>query len=152
MSTTGLKQSGKLESGKLESREMTGRQSKLIIRPITLKDANAFVGQEHRHHPPMVGHKFSISVVDEDGTLRGVAIAGRPVSRMLDDGLHLEVLRVATDGTPNACSALYGAVARAGKSMGYPRENIITYTLASEPGTSLRASGWTFDGRWFLEF
>lgn len=74
----------------------------------------------------------------------GVAIVGRPVSRRLDDRLTLEVTRVATDGTPNACSALYGACARAAREMGYAR--IVTYTLAEEPGTSLRAAGWERDG------
>ena len=117
-------------------------QSRLTVVPIGLRAANAFVGQEHRHHPPSRGHKFSVAVEDEDGTLRGVAIVGRPVARQLDDGRTLEVLRVATDGCPNACSALYGASARAGVGMGYRRENILTYTLASEPGTSLRAAGW----------
>lgn len=113
----------------------------LVIVPIGLRAANAFVGEEHRHHPPTRGHKFSVAVEDEGG-LRGVAIAGRPVGRGLDDGRHLEVLRVATDGCPNACSALYGTAARAGVAMGYPRHQILTYTLASEPGTSLKAAGW----------
>lgn len=117
-------------------------QQRLYIMPIGLRAANAFVGQEHRHHPPSRGHKFSVAVHDESGLLRGVAIAGRPVSRMLDNGFHLEVLRVATDGCENACSALYGACARAGKGMGYPSHQIITYTLHTEPGTSLRAAGW----------
>lgn len=71
-----------------------------------------------------------------------MAIAGRPIARLLDDGTHLEVLRVATDGTANACSLLYGAVARAGTAVGYRRADIVTYTLATEPGTSLRAAGW----------
>lgn len=122
--------------------EKAAAQQRLTIVPITLRAANAFVGQEHRHHPPSRGHKFSIGVQDEAGELRGVAIAGRPVARQLDDGLTLEVLRVATDGTDNACSALYGAVARIGTAMGYRRDRILTYTLASEPGTSLRAAGW----------
>lgn len=121
---------------------MNAVQSRLTIAPITLREANRFVGDEHRHHPPSRGHKFSVAVLDEDGQVRGVAIAGRPVARQLDDGRTLEVLRVATDGTDNACSALYGAVARIGAAMGYPRHRIITYTLASEPGTSLRAAGW----------
>lgn len=117
----------------------------LRVRPIGLREANAYVERLHRHHPPSRGHKFSVSVLDEHGVLHGVAIAGRPVARHLDDGLTLEVLRVCTDGTPNACSMLYGAVARAGRAMGY--ERVITYTLADEPGTSLRAAGWHVDGR-----
>lgn len=117
-------------------------QSRLAIVPVTLKAANRFVGQEHRHHPPTRGHKLSQGVVDDTGRLCGVAILGRPVSRHLDATGHLEVLRVCTDGTPNACSALYGAAARVGKEMGYPRERIITYTLLDEIGVSLRAAGW----------
>jgi hypothetical protein len=79
-------------------------------------------------------------VADEAGTVRGVAIVGRPVARSRDDGLTLEVTRLATDGCDNACSALYAAAWRAARAMGYRR--IGTYTLKSEPGTSLRAAGW----------
>lgn len=111
----------------------------LVVVPITLKEAKAFVLRHHRHHKPPVGGKFSVGVaVDE--VIVGVAIAGRPVSRRLDDGWTLEVSRVATDGTPNACSMLYGAVRRAGKAMGYRR--FVTYTLDTEPGSSLRGAGW----------
>lgn len=87
----------------------------LRFRPIGLRAANDFVAAHHRHHGPTRGHKFSISVTDAQGQIRGVAIAGRPVARRLDDGAHLEVLRVCTDGTPNVCSMLYGAVRRAAK-------------------------------------
>ena len=121
---------------------MTGGQLQLVLRPVSLRDANRFVADHHRHHGPVRGHKFAIGVADDRGALRGVAIAGRPVARLLDDGTHLEVLRVATDGTPNACSLLYGAVARAGAAIGYRRADILTYTLATESGTSLRAAGW----------
>lgn len=67
-------------------------------------------------------------------------MVGRPVARHYDDGLTLEVNRVATDGCENAGSALYGAAWRAAKALGYRR--LITYTLASESGASLRGSGW----------
>lgn len=116
----------------------------LELTPITLREANAFVQQYHRHHKPSVGHKFSIGVMDRDGKLVGVAICGRPVSRYLDDGVTLEVNRLCTDGTKNACSILYGAAFRAAKAMGYRR--VITYILASEPGTSLKASGFQCEG------
>lgn len=117
-------------------------QPRLHAVPITLKEANTFVDKLHRHHGPSVGHKFSVGVADEADILRGVAIAGRPVARGLDNGIRLEVVRVATDGCPNACSFLYGAVKRIGVAMGYMPHNIITYTLESEPGTSLKAAGW----------
>lgn len=116
----------------------------LRVVPCTLRQANDFVGKEHRHHPPAVGHKFSVAVADGD-RLAGVAIAGRPVARGLSQYKTLEVVRVCTDGTPNACSMLYGAVARIAAAMGYDRRNVITYTLATEPGTSLRAAGWVRD-------
>lgn len=119
---------------------MSETQPRLTIVPLPLDEANAFVSQHHRHHRPTVGHKFSLGVADEQGEIRGVAIVGRPVARMLDNGLTLEVNRVATDGCPNACSALYAAAWRAAKALGYRR--LITYTLVSEPGTSVRAAGW----------
>jgi len=118
----------------------------LTLAPIGLRAANAYVVENHRHHGSVMGHKFSVSVVDEDGQIRGVGIAGRPVSRHLQEQGFLEVIRVATDETPNACSMLYGALRRAGIALGYPPNKIITYTLESESGASLRASGWILDG------
>ena len=115
----------------------------LELIPISLADANAFVAEHHRHHKPVTGHKFSVGCT-ENGCLVGVAIVGRPVSRFLDDGFTLEVNRLCTTGTKNACSFLYAAAARAAKAMGYRK--IITYTLDSEPGTSLRAAGWKCSG------
>lgn len=111
----------------------------LEIVPITLKEANAFVEQNHRHHKPTKGHKFSIGLSDGEKIV-GVAIVGRPVSRYLDDGWTLEVNRLCTDGSKNACSMLYAAAWRAAKAMGYKK--VITYILKSEPGTSLKAAGW----------
>lgn len=119
-------------------------QSKLTVTPITLREANAYVARVHRHHGPTRGCLFCIAVADEAGAVRGVAIVGRPVARMLSDGYTAEVLRVATDGCPNACSALYGAAWRAARAIGYRR--IGTYTLISEPGTSLVAAGWKLLG------
>jgi len=116
---------------------------KLTAYPLTLAEANAFVAEHHRHHKPVVGHKFSIGAAIGGKTV-GAVIVGRPVARGLDDGLTLEVTRLATDGTPNACSFLYGAAARAAFSLGFRR--IGTYILASEPGTTLRAAGWRLVG------
>lgn len=106
--------------------------------PISLKEANAFVEQHHRHHRPVAGHKFSVAA--EDGKIVGVAIVGRPVSRYFDDGWTLEVNRLCTDGTKNACSFLYSATWRAAKNMGYKK--LVTYILSTENGASLKASGW----------
>ncbi|MGW4543279.1 XF1762 family protein [Streptomyces chartreusis] len=104
------------------------------------KPACAWVDQHHRHHDAPQGHQFSLGVCTGDGRLVGVAIVGRPVSRHFDNGLTIEVTRLATDGTPNACSALYAAAWRTARSAGYRRA--ITYTQDGESGTSLRAAGW----------
>lgn len=117
---------------------------KLRIVPITLKEACLFIEKHHRHHKPTVGHKFSIGCMAGDD-LCGVAVCGRPVSRYLDNGLTLEVNRLCTDGTRNACSKLYGACCRIAQNMGYTK--IITYTLESENGASLRASNFENDGQ-----
>ncbi len=114
------------------------------IRPINLKSANAFVVQHHRHHKPVAGYKFAVACYDDD-KLVGVAICGRPVSRLLDNGVTLEINRCCTDGTRNACSMLYGASYRVAKAMGYKR--VITYTLQSELGASLKAAGFINDGK-----
>ena len=111
----------------------------LEIIPITYKEACKFVNDNHRHHKAPVGHKFSIAAWDGDKIV-GVAMVGRPVSRHLDNGLTLEVNRLCTDGTHNACSFLYAASWRAAKALGYKK--IITYILESESGASLRAANW----------
>lgn len=116
----------------------------LKIRPCHIKEARDYVKEHHRHSIPPVGGKFAVACYDGD-RLCGVAIAGRPVSRHSDDGRTLEILRCCTDGTYNACSKLYGACCSIGFDMGYDR--IITYTLETESGSSLRASGFMFDGK-----
>lgn len=110
---------------------------------ITLDEANAFVVAHHRHHPPTIGHLFSIGAFMGD-RLVGVVIVGRPVSRHRDDGLTAEVTRLCTDGTRNACSFLYGKAAKAAFALGFNR--IGTYTMPEEGGASLRAINWTLIG------
>lgn len=118
---------------------------RLTVIPIELTEANQAVTAWHRHHQPAVGHRFSIGCVDENGVLHGVAIIGRPVARMAGSPRDVvEVVRVATDGTRNACSILLGAAARAAKALGFQR--IQTYTLPEEGGASLRAVGWRDEG------
>lgn len=117
--------------------------SKLRHIRIGLDEANAFVAAHHRHHKPVVGHLFSLGAALE-GRIVGIAIVGRPVSRMRDDGLTAEVTRLCTDGTRNACSFLYGASARAAFALGFHR--IGTYILASETGRSLAGAGWKLIG------
>lgn len=113
----------------------------IVIRPIELVDANGYIQKHHRHHKPVVGHRFSLSAW-KDGIMCGVAIVGRPVARNAGNPLEVvEVTRLCTDGTKNACSFLYSAAARVAKEMGYLK--IQTYVLESEHGTSLKAAGWT---------
>lgn len=113
------------------------------IVPLSLADARRYVADHHRHNAPPRGHKFSIGL-RRDGELVGVVIASRPVARGADDGRTIEIIRLTTEGDRNACSRLYASACRAAAAMGYRRA--ITYTLADEPGASLRASGFTADG------
>lgn len=122
----------------------------LRVIPCTLRAARAYVAQHHRHHRAPQGGLWALAASD-GVTVRGVAIVGRPVSRALDDGATAEVTRLCTDGARNACSLLYAAARRAARALGYQR--LITYTLPSEGGASLRAAGWRLDaetrgGRW----
>jgi hypothetical protein len=112
----------------------------LTLVPLSLKQANEHVAAWHRHNDPVRGHKWSVGAADENGVLRAVAIVGRPVAAGFDDGQTLEVLRVASDGTRNANSMLYGAAARGAFAQGYRR--LITYTQVVEAGSSLRAAGY----------
>lgn len=110
--------------------------------PVELKEATAYVEALHRHHCPVVRDKFRIGC--SDGTkLVGVVQVAHPVARHMCDGKTVEVVRLCTDGTKNACSFLYSAAARVAKELGYSR--IITYILESETGDSLKASGWVLD-------
>ena len=120
----------------------------LDICPVSLAEANEFVTEHHRHHKPVVGHKFSIACTDNSAgeeKIVGVAIVGRPVSRYMDDGMTLEVTRLCTDGTRNACSMLYSAAWRAARAMGYKK--VITYILDSEDGASVKAAGYKCIGK-----
>lgn len=122
----------------------------LEVVPMSLRDANAYVERYHRHSGPVRGMKFALGVVDSDNptdgdddyaplALLGVALVGRPVAAAFDDGWTLEVNRLATEGVRNTGSFLYAAAWRASKALGYRR--LVTYTLASESGSSLRAAG-----------
>ena len=113
--------------------------NKLTIVPIKQDEAKAFINQKHRHHKAPVGSIFQIAVA-KDKEIVGVAMVGRPVARHLDNGWTLEVNRLCTDGTKNACSMLYSASWRVAKNLGYKK--LITYILSEETGASLKASNW----------
>ena len=119
--------------------------TRLHVIPLELTEANALVARWHRHHQPSQGHRVSLGAIDPSGTVHGACIVGRPVARLAGSPRDvLEVVRLVTDGTPNACSILYAAAARAGVAMGYRR--IQTYILDSEPGITLTAAGWSNEG------
>ncbi len=111
----------------------------LTVQPVYFDEACRFVAAWHRHHRPPRGYRICLAVND-GARVVGVVIAGRPVSRHLDDGVTLEVNRCCTDGTRNACSMLYAHAWKAARAIGYTR--MVTYTLPEEGGASLRAAGW----------
>ena len=120
-------------------------QSRLRVVPLELAEANELVRRWHRHHKPAQGHRFSLGVLNERDELVGAVIVGRPVARLGGDPSEVvEVTRLVTNGTANACSALYGAAARAAHALGYRR--IQTYILEEETGISLKAAGWKREG------
>jgi hypothetical protein len=113
---------------------------RLTLAPCSIQDAKAFVAQYHRHHKPPPSGLFAVACTDGE-TVVGVAIVGRPVARMSDDGWTAEVTRLCVlPGNKNACSMLYGAAWRAARALGW--QKLITYVLPEEGGASLRASGW----------
>lgn len=118
------------------------------LKPISLRLANDFLDGVHRHNgrTQRDGGKFAISVIDETGEVRGIAIVGNPLSATLMDGKTAEVTRVCTkeDAPKGVCSMLYSACWRAWRSMGGDR--MVTYTLKTESGISLRASNWVIVG------
>lgn len=110
---------------------------------LSLKEANEFIAKNHRHHQPVYRDKYQMGV-EVDGVLCGVAQVGRPVSRHLDDGKTLEVVRLCVlDGVKNACSFLYSRCSRVAAELGYSK--IITYILDEESGNSLVASEWKLE-------
>jgi len=118
--------------------------ARLELQPISYREACDFIRAHHRHHPPPQGWKFGVAVSDGERVV-GVLTVGRPVSRHQDDGYTAEVTRVCTTGEKNACSMLYASAWRAARALGYRR--LISYTLAEESGTSLRAAGWRCVGQ-----
>jgi len=116
---------------------------RLVLVPISLRESSAFVQQFHRHHREPRGHLFSLAAAI-DGKICAVAIVGRPVARMNQDGFTCELTRLCSDGTRNACSFLYGRAWRAAQALGYKR--MITYTLPAEGGASLRGAGFRLLG------
>jgi hypothetical protein len=127
---------------KVKAARALRQAGQLKVVPLHLRQANELVAQLHRHHKPIRVAKFSIGA-SKDGKLVGAAICMRPACPAHDNGKTLEVCRLVTDGTDNACSLLYSTCAKIAKLMGY--EKIQTYILDREPGDSLKATGWTLE-------
>jgi hypothetical protein len=110
---------------------------------ITLREANDFIESFHRHNKRTSndGGKFAIGASDGE-RMFGVAIVGRPLARLLQDGYTAEVLRccVVDDAPKGSCSFLYSRCWRVWSAMG--GRKLVTYTLESEGGASLRGAGW----------
>lgn len=118
----------------------------ITARPITIRDASAYVARWHRHLNPPRGALFALSAY-RAGAVEpcGVILVGRPVGRGLQDGVTCEVLRCAVpEGERNAASFLYGKAKRAAQALGYLR--CVTSTLVSEGGATMRAIGAQLDG------
>lgn len=114
--------------------------ARLEIVPLTFKEAKFFIDRFHRHHRPPTGGLFAIGCSCGSDVV-GVAVVGRPLARLLDDGWTVEVTRLCTDGTiPHVASKLYAACWRAARAMGWRR--LVTYTLNTESGVSIKAAGW----------
>lgn len=107
--------------------------------PISIQAAKQYIARWHRHHEPCKSALWAVACgVTGELEPRGVAVFGRPKARMIQNGVTGEIVRVATDGTPNACSFLYGLIRRIAGIMGYTR--VPTYTLKTESGSSLRGA------------
>lgn len=105
-----------IEIDDIESVEKANKLMKAV--PVELRTANEFVDKLHRHHEHVHRDKFRIGCAVA-GQLVGIVQVARPVSRNLDDGETVEVVRLCSDGTPNVCSFLYARAARIAKEMGY---------------------------------
>lgn len=109
--------------------------------PMTRDQANAYIVTYHRHHGRVTGHRFIVGA-EKDGVLVGVAVAGRPRARMIEQYKHAEVSRLCSAGERNVCSFLYSRCSRVAQELGFA--SIFTAILLSESGASLKAAGWVY--------
>jgi hypothetical protein len=113
----------------------------LIAVPMYITEALKFVDNFHRHNDPPVSGLFAVGASDGK-QLVGAAIVGRTVARGLDDGETAEVVRccVIESSPKGTCSFLYARCWQAAKALGWRK--LVTYTLQSESGASMRGAGW----------
>ena len=130
--------------------EKKEKRKKYKIIPIGKREAAEFVEKHHRHNGYSQRKLIEFAKIvlgarhSETGELIGVVVAGHPRARVLQERepFTMEIWRLCVkEGNKNACSFLLGAVCRAAKEMGYKK--VITYTLISEPGSSLKAAGFS---------
>lgn len=136
---------GEPETALLSQPFISEVDSTLRIVPITLKPANNFVEKWHRHSARTNndGGKFAIGL-EHEGELVGVAIVGRPTSRMIQHGdqeFPGELLRLCTSpaAPKGSGSKLYARARRIWQLMG--GSHFHTYTLEKESGASMRGAG-----------
>lgn len=126
---------------------MNNSKIKLQLEPVSIKEANQFILNYHRHNKPVTGGKAALAATYSDLGIVGVVIISRPIARLADDGYTLEVTRscVAPNAPKNTNSFLYSRAWRLSQALGYHR--LITYTLQSESGSSLKAIGFKVVGQ-----
>ena len=122
-----------------------GKSQKLTAVPITQRDAKEWVNTHHKHNKAPHGDVFRVAA-RADEMIVGVAMVGRPVSRVLQSQGAAEVIRMClVEGAPkNTASFLYGRCIRAARALGYTA--LYTYSLDFEEGASIRASSFVVDG------
>lgn len=120
----------------------------LSTKPITIKAANEFIKGFHRHHRPTIRNsgRWALAAVNLSDEVVGVVIAGNPVSASYMDGYTLELTRLCVkEGAPKGtCSFLLSKSCAIWRTMGGQR--VITYTLETESGASLKGAGWKLSG------
>jgi hypothetical protein len=127
---------------------MTVTELALRIEPwISLKQANAFVFENHRHLDDVEGQLWSIALM-YGWELVGVLITSRPVSRVLQRQGCIEITRCCVlegERYRNGASMLYARARRIAQAFGYSR--VVTYNLPTESGASLRGAGFKIVAR-----
>ena len=115
-------------------------------KPMSQRQAKEWVTTHYNNNKTPHGDIFRVAA-EHDCKIVGVAMVGRPVSRVLQDRGGAEVLRMCLiEGAPkNTASFLYGRCIRAAKALGYTA--LYTYSLEFEEAASIRAASFVEDGK-----
>lgn len=112
---------------------------RFTTRWLPLREACGFIARHHRHHVPPQGGIVALGLW-EDEKLVGIGILGRPLARAAQMNGDAELIRLCVlPDVAHAASALQARMKRVAQSLGFRR--MLTYTLADEAGTSMRAAG-----------